>query len=152
MVMAEEVAERLPSDAVRVLDPAVFKVIEKVPTPFTSVAEAGRVATESDEVIATVPVYPLAVFPDASFAVTIKLKPVPAVADEGTVESTRELAAAEETAMEDEVTERDPSDAVRVEEPAVLSFTEKEPLPLVRVATLGRVAAESEEVIATVPE
>ena len=38
-----------------VLDPAVLRVSENVPTPFKRVAEEGRAAAESEEVIETVP-------------------------------------------------------------------------------------------------
>ena len=49
------VALRVPSLAVMVFVPAVFRVREKEPVPFTRVAVAGRVARESEEVIATEP-------------------------------------------------------------------------------------------------
>jgi hypothetical protein len=90
--MAEEVAERDPSDAVRVLDPAVLRVSEKVPTPFKRLAEAGRVAAESEDVIATVPVCPLAVLPAASFAVTVIEKLEPEIVVTGTEVRTSEVA------------------------------------------------------------
>ena len=151
-MIAEEVAESDPSDAVSVLDPAVLRVSENVPTPFKRVAEEGRAAAESEEVIETVPLYPVAVLPEASFAVTIKVKAEPAVAEAGMDESARELAVPAETVMLVDVTARVPSDAVRVEDPAVFSLTRNDPVPLVSVDAFGSVAAESVEVIATLPE
>jgi hypothetical protein len=53
--MPEEVTESVPSDAVRVREPAVLRVELKEPTPFRSVADDGSVALESLEVIATKP-------------------------------------------------------------------------------------------------
>ncbi|NDD56341.1 MAG: hypothetical protein EBZ44_01245, partial [Verrucomicrobia bacterium] len=83
-VIAELVTESAPEAAVRVCAPAVFRVREKEPTPLVRVAEAGSVAFESDEVIATVPAKPVAVLLWASRAVTVKLKAVPAVLLVGT--------------------------------------------------------------------
>jgi hypothetical protein len=54
-VIEDEVALRDPSLAVRVLEPEVFRVIVKFPTPLVRVADAGRVADGSDEVSETVP-------------------------------------------------------------------------------------------------
>ena len=48
--------EMEPSDAVMVRGPLDLKVIEKVPDPLVSVADAGRTALESLELILTVPV------------------------------------------------------------------------------------------------
>jgi len=99
-----------------------------------------------------VPVYPVAVLPDASLAVTVKLKAVPATAEAGTEARARVAAELEETVMLVEVMERDPSDAVRDLVPTVFNLTAKEPTPFARVAAFGRVAAESLEEMATVPE
>ena len=92
-VTPDEVTEREPSDAVRVREPAVLSVIEKDPTPLVSIADAGRVAFESLEVIATVPEYPVAVFPAVSFAVTEILNAVPEIADAGIEPKTSRVAA-----------------------------------------------------------
>ena len=54
-VMPEEVTESVPSDAVRVREPAVLRVELKEPTPLVRVADEGSVALESLEVMATVP-------------------------------------------------------------------------------------------------
>ena len=149
--MAEEVMFKSPSSAVMVFAPAVLSVVEKVPTPLVRVAEAGSPAAESLEVMETVPVYPVAVLPDASLAVTVKLKAVPATAEAGTEARARVAAELEETVMLVEVMERDPSDAVRDLVPTVFNLTAKEPTPFARVAAFGRVAAESLEEMATVP-
>jgi hypothetical protein len=94
----------------------------------------------------------MAVFPDASFAVTVNENALPAVEDAGTELRTRVEAEAGFTVMEYEVSERGPSDAVRVEVPAVFSLIEKDPVPEVRIVAFGSVAAESLEEIATLPE
>ena len=150
-MIAEEVTLKSPSSAEMVLAPAVLSVVEKVPTPLVRVAEAGSPAAESLEEMETVPVYPVAVLPDESLAVTVKLKAVPATAEVGTEVRASEDAELEVTVMLVEVMERAPSDAVRVLVPTVFNLTAKEPTPLARVAAFGRVAAESFEVMATVP-
>ena len=94
----------------------------------------------------------MAVLPEASFAVTVNENEVPAVVEVGTELRTRLEAEAGFTVMLEEVTEREPSDAVRVREPAVLRVMLKDPTPLVSDADEGRVALESLEEIATVPE
>ena len=90
--MAEEVTLRVPSLAVTVLDPAVFNVTEKAFVPLVSVDGDGSTALVSLEVIVTVPAYPVAVFPEASFAVTVTEKLEPAVALPGTELKTRDVA------------------------------------------------------------
>ncbi|NBU72696.1 MAG: hypothetical protein EBS53_14850 [Bacteroidetes bacterium] len=112
--MAVEVLESEESEAVRVCEPEVLRAMEKVPTPLVRAAEGGRLAAGSLEVMETVPLYPVAVFPAASLAVTVKSKDAPAVAEEGMEERTRELAEAELTMMFEEVMEMAPSEAVRV--------------------------------------
>jgi hypothetical protein len=93
----------------------------------------------------------VAVLPEASRAVTVTLKASSTVAEAGTPVRTSWLAEEELTEMEEEVTERELSEAVRVREPTVLKVMLKEPEPLVRVAAAGRLAAESVEEMATVP-
>ncbi|NDF15691.1 hypothetical protein EB061_10270 [bacterium] len=73
-----------------------------------------RFADESEEFRLITPLYPVAVFPAGSLAVTVKSKDAPAVAEEGMEERTRELAEAELTRMFEEVMEMAPSEAVRV--------------------------------------
>ena len=71
------------SVAVIVWLPTAFSVIEKVPVPFVSVEFAGRTALVSVLVKCTVPEYVVTVLLEASSAVTVKLKAVPAVAEAG---------------------------------------------------------------------
>ena len=74
------------SVAVMVRDPALLRVTEEnVPVPFVSVEFAGSIADPSVDVKWIVPVYPVAVLLDASSAVTVMLKGVPAVAVPGAV-------------------------------------------------------------------
>ena len=73
------------SVAVMVRGPVVLRVTENVPVPLVSVEFAGSTAAPSLEVKWTVPVYPVAVLLDASSAVTVMLKAVPAVAVPGAV-------------------------------------------------------------------
>jgi hypothetical protein len=53
--MAVEVLESEESEAVRVCAPPVLRAMEKVPTPLVRAAEGGRLASESLEVMETVP-------------------------------------------------------------------------------------------------
>ena len=62
-VIAEEVTESDPPDAVMVFEPAVFSVMMKVPTPEDKVAAEGRLAAESEDVMVTVLAKEVAVFP-----------------------------------------------------------------------------------------
>jgi hypothetical protein len=55
-VIGGEVIEMVPSDAVMVRDPFDLNAIEKVPDPLVRVADDGRTALESFELILTVPV------------------------------------------------------------------------------------------------
>ena len=71
------------SVAVIVWFPAVFSVAENVPTPFVNVESAGNVDPPSLLVKCTVPAYAGVVLLLRSTAVTVKLKPVPAVAVDG---------------------------------------------------------------------
>ena len=63
----------------------VFSVAEKVAVPFVSVEFAGKTAWLSVLVKCTVPEYGVTVLFDASSAVIVKLKAVPAVAEAGAV-------------------------------------------------------------------
>ena len=93
----------------------------------------------------------MAVFPEASLAVTVKVNAEPAVALAGTAESARDATFAEPTVMLPEVTERAPSVAVRVWVPTDFRVMGKVLVPEVRVPAAGSEAAESEEVKETVP-
>jgi hypothetical protein len=73
------------------------------------------------------------------------------VLEAGTELKTRLEAEAGFTVIPDEVTERVPSVMVIVLEPAVLRVALKEPVPEVRVALPGSVAAESEDEKLRVP-
>ena len=94
----------------------------------------------------------MAVLPEASFAVTVNENEVPAVVEVGTELRTRLEAEAGFTVMLEEVTESDPSEAVRVCVPAEFSVALKEPVPELREALPGRMAAESVEEKLRVPE
>jgi hypothetical protein len=84
-VIAFEVAGVSPVlEAVTVREPAVFKVTAKTLVPEERVDAAGRVADGSLEVIETEPAKAVAVLLKASFAITVALNDVPAVADPGT--------------------------------------------------------------------
>ena len=88
-----------------------------------------------------------------SSAVTVKLKAVPAVAEAG-AETAKCVAVAALTAMVLEVPVIDAvtvSVAVRVWFPAVFKVAEKVPVPLVKVALAGSVAAPSVLVKCAVP-
>ena len=71
--------------AVIVWLPAVFSVAGKLPVPLVSVEFAGRTAWLSVLVKCTVPAYVVTVLSEASSAVTVKLKAVPAVTEAGDV-------------------------------------------------------------------
>lgn len=133
------------------LEPAVLSVTLKVPTPFVRFADCGSSAEASEETIETRPLYPTAVLPDASRAVTVKVMGDPAVAFVGTELSTSWDAAEGFTVMEPLVVVRLPSAAVMVRLPTVLRVTWKDLVPLVRVDALGRFAEGSLDVMATVP-
>ena len=148
-VIAELVTERAPEAAVRVREPAVFRVREKEPTPLVRVAEAGSVAFESDEVIATVPAKPVAVLLWASRAVTVKLKAVPAVALVGTELRTRLEAAAGFTVVGFAEVVMVPSEAVMVCEPAVRRVMTLAYPADAMLAVAGRVAFASVTEIVT---
>jgi hypothetical protein len=150
-VIPAEVLEINPSLAVKVLDPAVFRFRAKDPTPFVRVAGAGRTAAPSEEVMVTAPEYPVTVLPLESFAVTLMLNGVPAVAFAGTDPSTNWDARFEFTVIPEEVMERTPSFAVRVWLPVDLRVVVKLPTPLVSVAAGGRVAAGSEDAMLIEP-
>jgi hypothetical protein len=142
-VTEDEVTESVPSEAVRVADPAVLRVTANDFTPLESVEAVGRVAAESEEVRATVPAYPVAVLPAASLAVTVIEKLDPEVLEAGTAVRTKEVAAAGftvrlalvETAAPDTVAPRvtDPEFspvklAVKTPEPAFV-IEPKDPVP-----------------------
>ena len=143
-----EVTLRVPSEADKVLVPAEFKVIWKEPTPLVRVAGDGRFADGSEEVTEMVPVYPVAVLPEASLAVRVKLTGDPAVVAVGTADRTSWVAGDAPTRIFAEVTARLPEVAVRLWYPPVFRVIEKLPSPLLSVAGAGSVAWESEEVIA----
>ena len=138
----------VPSVAERVLLPAVFKVIWKEPTPLVRVAGDGRFADGSEEVTEMVPVYPVAVLPEASLAVRVKLTGDPAVVAVGTADRTSWVAGDAPIRIFAEVTARLPEVAVRVWYPPVLKVIEKLPVPLLSEEGAGSMAWESEEVIA----
>lgn len=77
--------EVLTSVAVTVWLPAVPSVTWKVPTPLVNVEFGGSEARVSELAICTVPVYPVAVFPYWSRAVTVTLNCVPALTDESPI-------------------------------------------------------------------
>jgi len=126
-------------------------VIAKVPVPETKAAAEGSTAAGSLEVIEVEMVWEVAVFPKASCAVTVKLKLLPEVLEAGTELKTKLDAEAGLTVRLAEVTERVPSVTVSVLVPAVLRVAVKEPVPEVRVALPGSVAAESEDEKLSVP-
>src|SRR5438552_2018360 len=72
------IAGRVTSDAVTVALPAVFRVTLRVFVPLTRAELAGKLALASLELIATVSLV-LTTFQLASTALTVTLKPVPAV-------------------------------------------------------------------------
>jgi hypothetical protein len=96
-VIELEVMLNVPSLAVTVREPAVFKVIENDFVPLMSVDEDGSTALPSLEVIETVPAYPVAMFPLESFAVTVNENGEPAVVLAGTLVRTNDVAAPEVT-------------------------------------------------------
>ena len=149
---ADDVAERFPSLAVIVWLPADFNTIPNEPTPLTRLLEDGRSARESIEVSVTVPLYPVAVLPKASFAVTEMLKPLPATLEAGTELRIRLVAPAEATVMAEDVAEMLPSVAVRERVPFDFRLILKVPAPLLRVAEFGISAKGSLDVMLTVPE
>ena len=119
MPVWEPVVE-LVTVSVAVIDcePAVSRVTVKVPTPLVRPALAGRTALLSLEVILTVPVYPVAVFPYASLAVTVTEPAVPAVTEVGKPETTRLVALAAFT-VSGAVPVTPETVAVTVQDPAV---------------------------------
>ncbi len=141
---------RAPLDAVRVLGPLVFRITENVPTPFTRVDDAGRVAWPSFEVIETVPEKSVAVLPPESLAVTVTLKELPARVVAGTELKTSWVAPDGLTVMAFEVALRVPSPTVSVLDPEVFSVMVKLPTPLMRELAAGKVARASVEVKFTV--
>jgi hypothetical protein len=96
-VIEFEVTVNVPSLAVIVFEPAVFKVIVNDFVPPVSVDEDGKIAAPSLDVIATVPEYPVTVLPEASFAVTVTENGEPAVVLAGTLVKTNEVALPEVT-------------------------------------------------------
>jgi hypothetical protein len=83
MLTGSEVAESEPSLAVKVRLPDVFNLELNEPDPPWIGVVAGRSPAESLEAKLRLPLYPVAVFPFASFAVTVKFNAVPAGADAG---------------------------------------------------------------------
>jgi hypothetical protein len=136
------------SVAVRVLVPAVFSVAVKDLIPFVSVESAGRVAELSELVKWASPVYPVAVLPNGSRAVTVKPNEVPAVAVAGTVRrKCVAIPGVTRIALDVPVVAGTRvSVAVMVWDPVVLSITEKTPTPPVSVESAGKVAAPSVDV------
>lgn len=126
-VIAFEVAEVSPvAVAVIVREPAVLRVMAKVLVPEARVAGAGRTAAASLEVMETEPPKAVAVLLNASFAMTVALKEVPAVADPGTRVNASWVADPALT-VSVAVAEVSPvAAAVMVREPAVLSVKERE--------------------------
>jgi len=81
-VMLVVAGVRAPLPAVRVMDPAVFRVMPKVPVPDERLAAAAGVAAAGsveEKVMRLLEV--VAVFPWASWATTIALNEVPAIAE-----------------------------------------------------------------------
>ena len=141
------------SVAVMVCGPLVFSVAEKVLTPAVSVEFNGKAAAPSLLVKCTVPGYPVAVLPNVSSAVTVKLNAVPLLAAPGAA-TVKWVAAAGLTVIAAVVPVIEAvtvSVAVTVCEPAVLSVTEKFPVPAVRVAFAGKTAWPSLLVMCTIP-
>ncbi len=126
-VIAFEVAEVSPVlEAVIVREPAVFKVTAKALLPDVRVDAAGRVAAASLEVIETDPAKAVAVLLKASFAITVALNDVPAVADPGTRVNASWVADPALTVSVAVAEVRPVAAAVMVREPAVLSVKERE--------------------------
>ena len=73
-----ELALKLPKETEMVCEPEVLKTIEKAPEPLVRVAGVGEGTLVSVELMATVPLYPVAVLPAAFLAVTVKEKGTPA--------------------------------------------------------------------------
>ena len=145
VLLVPVIDEVVVSVAVSVWLPAVFKVAVKVPTPLVSVEFAGSTAWPSLLVKWTVPVYPVAVLLNWSWAVTVKLKATPAVALEGAL-TLKWVAAAALTVMVLLVPVMELltlSVAVMVWLPAVFSVALKLVAPLVRVLLAGKLAIPS---------
>jgi hypothetical protein len=149
-LIAPEVPVIPPSVAVIVREPEVRSVALKDPVPLVSKLSAGSVAAPSVLVKCALPAYPVAMLLKASKAVTVTLKATPAVAEAG-AETVKWVAAAGETLIAPEVPVMEPSAAVIVCEAAVRRVALNVPVPLVRVVSVGRVAAPSVLVKCTVP-
>ena len=148
-VIAEEVEVIEFPVAVRVKDPAVFRVTLNVFVPATNAAAAGIAPSGSFEVRVTVLVFVLTALPKTSCAVTATENAVPETAVEGSVVNPYLETAPAVTLMEAEVIVRVPAVAVSVLVPEVFRVAVKVPTPFVRVAEAGRVAEASLEVMVT---
>jgi hypothetical protein len=143
----DEVTVRPPPVAVKVCVPAVLNFTTKGLVPELSVAEDGMVPAGSLEVMVMLLVLVVAVFPTESLAVTLMVKETAAVALVGTRVSTSCVAAPAETAIAAVVAEVSvPEVAVMVLDPTVFRVKERVPVPLVKGAEVGSVAAVSVEV------
>lgn len=145
---------RLPLLADRVWVPAVFRVALKVPVPLFRVALVGNTACPSLLVNRTTPLYPVAVLPKGSLAITLKDWATPAVVVAGSPVSWIVLASAGVTLMPELVPVRlllVESVTVSDRVPAVLKVAEKVAVPLLKVTLVGRTACPSLLVNRTVP-
>jgi len=113
--------------------------------PFVSAELAGSNACASVLLNFTAPAYPVATLPKLSFAVTVKLNAVPAVADAGAV-TTNAVADPAETVIFPEMPAIEPftvSVPVMVETPAVFNVALNVPVPFVNAELGGSTACAS---------
>jgi hypothetical protein len=151
--IALEVTVRPPPVAVNVCVLAVLNLTAKGFAPETRVAEGGMVPDGSVEVIVIRLVFVVTVFPTESFAVTLMVKAVPAVAVAGTRVNAREVAGPADTVMAAVVAEvKVPELAVMVLDPGVFNINDNVAVPLVSGALAGSTAAASVEVKDTAVE
>src|SRR5438132_1225656 len=122
-----------------VCDPARSRVAEKVLLPLASVAFAGSTTPGELSLLVkcTVPAYAGSVLPQESWAVTLKEKLVPAVADGAAVVASVKWLAGAALTVTVSVAEWAPSVAVIVCDPALSSVAENVPCPLVKVESGG---------------
>jgi hypothetical protein len=134
--------------------PVDFNFAEKVPVPLVSIEFAGSFAFLSVLLKWIVPAYPVAWLLNLSSAVTVNVKATPAVTNEGG-DTEKWVAAAGLTVMVPEIPVIEAvavSAAAIVWFPALFNFAVNMPVPLVRVASAGNIAAGSLLVKCTVPE
>ncbi len=126
-----------------VRDPAVFRVTENVLVPEAREDAAGRIAAASLEVMETDPANEVAVLLNASFAITVALNDVPAVAEPGTSVKASWVAEPALTMMAAVADVSPVAAAVMVVEAAVFRVKEGEFCPATSAAEAGGVAAAS---------